>query len=117
MENEFEWDENKDVLNYQKHHLHFEDVIYVFADKYRLERADPKEEKKRKKERRKTIGKVGDVVFVAFTERKSKIRLISARLATAHERRLYYGNSDFTAEGWECALRGNIGQNQRCGQI
>lgn len=36
MENEFEWDENKDVLNYQKHHLHFEDVIYVFADKCRL---------------------------------------------------------------------------------
>ena len=104
MENEFEWDENKDVLNYQKHHLHFEDVIYVCADKYRLERADPSVGNNGREDRWQTIGKVGDVVFVAFTERKSKIRLISARLATAHERRLYYGNSDFTAEGWECAL-------------
>ena len=28
------------------------------------------------------IGKVGDILFVVFTERKERIRLISARLAT-----------------------------------
>lgn len=36
------------------------------------------------------IGKVGEILFVVFTERKEKIRLISARLATEKERRLYY---------------------------
>lgn len=36
------------------------------------------------------IGKVGDILFVVFTERKEAIRLISARLATSAERRLYY---------------------------
>ena len=36
------------------------------------------------------IGIVGDVLFVVFTERKENIRLISARLATDAERRLYY---------------------------
>ena len=36
------------------------------------------------------IGKVGDVLFVVFTERKETIRLISARLATNAERDLYY---------------------------
>ncbi|NDO51196.1 BrnT family toxin [Lachnospiraceae bacterium MD335] len=36
------------------------------------------------------IGKVGDVLFVVFTERKDTIRLISARLATNVERGLYY---------------------------
>ena len=36
------------------------------------------------------IGKVGDVLFVVFTERKETIRLISARLATNAERELYY---------------------------
>ena len=36
------------------------------------------------------IGCVGDVLFVVFTERKDNIRLISARLATESERRLYY---------------------------
>lgn len=34
--------------------------------------------------------KVGDVLFVVFTERKETIRLISARLATNTERELYY---------------------------
>ena len=36
------------------------------------------------------IGKVGDLLFVVFTERGENIRLISARLATESERRLYY---------------------------
>ena len=36
------------------------------------------------------IGRVGDVLFVVFTERKEAIRLISARLATDAERELYY---------------------------
>lgn len=36
------------------------------------------------------IGKVGDILFVVFTERKDTIRLISARLATNAERSLYY---------------------------
>ena len=33
---------------------------------------------------------LGEVLFVVFTERKESIRLISARLATSAERRLYY---------------------------
>ena len=36
------------------------------------------------------IGCVGDVLFVVFTERKENIRLISARVATETERRLYF---------------------------
>ena len=38
-----------------------------------------------------TIGIAGEVLFVVYTERKETIRLISARLATARERSLYYG--------------------------
>ncbi len=36
------------------------------------------------------IGMVGDVLFAVFTERSERIRIISARLATEAERRLYY---------------------------
>ena len=36
------------------------------------------------------IGRVGDVLFVVFTERKETIRLVSARLATNAEKELYY---------------------------
>ena len=42
------------------------------------------------KDRYIAIGCVGEVLFVVFTERKENIRLISARLATESERRLYY---------------------------
>ena len=35
-------------------------------------------------------GMVGNLLFVVFTERGENIRLISARLATESERRLYY---------------------------
>ena len=36
------------------------------------------------------MAKLGNVLFVVFTERKDRIRLISARSATDIERRLYY---------------------------
>lgn len=42
------------------------------------------------KDRYIAIGMVGDLLFVVFTERRENIRLISARLATENERRLYY---------------------------
>ena len=42
------------------------------------------------KDRYIAIGMVGDLLFVVFTERGENIRLISARLATENERRLYY---------------------------
>lgn len=101
MEMEFEWDDKKDALNYRKHRIHFEDAQYVFCDSNRLERLDSSAENDGTEERWQTIGKIGEVIFVAFTERKDRIRLISARPATAKERRFYNGTGDFTAEGWE----------------
>ena len=38
------------------------------------------------------IGMVDDMLFVIYTNRDEKIRLISAREATEQERRRYYGN-------------------------
>ena len=39
-----------------------------------------------------TIGSIGEILFVVYTERDSRIRMISARLATNKERRIYYGD-------------------------
>lgn len=39
-----------------------------------------------------TIGLAEEVLFVVYTERHPKIRLISARLATSKERSVYYDN-------------------------
>ncbi len=84
----FEWDENKNLINKQKHKISFETAAYVFDDPYYIEMFDF--EHSGDEDRYIAIGKVGEVLFVVFTERKDSIRLISARLATNVERSLYY---------------------------
>lgn len=84
----FEWDENKNLQNKKKHRISFETAAYVFDDPYYIEMYDF--EHSTDEDRYIAIGKVGDVLFVVFTEKKDCIRLISARLATDAERRLYY---------------------------
>ena len=84
----FEWDEEKDRLNRVKHGISFETASYVFDDVNYIEMYDF--EHSIDEDRYIAIGMVGDLLFVVFTERKEKIRLISARLATESERRLYY---------------------------
>ena len=57
------------------------------------------------------IGKVGDVLFVVFTERKETIRLISARLATNAEKELYY------VKEVEEAKKSPINFDEDCGEL
>ena len=84
----FEWDKEKDRINRAKHGISFETASYVFDDANYIEMYDF--EHSIDEDRYIAIGMVGDLLFVVFTERKEKIRLISARLATESERRLYY---------------------------
>ena len=88
----FEWDEEKNVLNKQKHKISFETAMHVFEDPEYIEMYDF--EHSAEEDRYIAIGKVGEVLFVVFTERKEFIRLISARLATEKERRLYYDQNN-----------------------
>ena len=91
MELKFEWDEEKDRMNREKHGISFETAAYVFRDKYYIEMYDF--EHSIEEDRYIAIGMVGELLFVVFTERGESIRLISARLATERERRLYYGQN------------------------
>ena len=84
----FEWDEEKDRINQIKHGISFETAAYVFADAHYIEMYDF--EHSIEEDRYIAIGMVGDLLFVVYTERGENIRLISARLATESERRLYY---------------------------
>lgn len=86
----FQWDEEKARLNFQKHGVTFETAAKVFLDENRIEIFD--DTHSTEEERYITIGLAGDVLFVVYTERRTGIRLISARLATPRERRAYYGN-------------------------
>ena len=85
----FEWDEDKNTINKQKHKISFETAIHVFDDLDYIEIYDF--EHSSYEDRYIAIGRVGDILFVVFTERGGNIRMISARLATEAERRLYYG--------------------------
>ena len=85
---EFEWDETKNQKNIEKHGISFEIASYVFEDYDAIEIYD--DIHSQDEDRYIIIGMVGDILYVVYTMRKEKIRLISARLADKDERRLYY---------------------------
>ena len=73
----FEWDENKNEYNRQKHNISFEEAQYVFSDSNRIIAKDL--EHSEGEERYYCFGKIGEnVATVRFTYRKSKIRIIGA---------------------------------------
>ena len=86
----FEWDEEKAKINLRKHGIPFETAAKVFLDENRIEIFD-EEHSNINEDRYITIGMANEILFVVYIERQPNIRLISARLATARERGLYYG--------------------------
>ncbi len=86
---EIVWDDKKAEINIRKHGVHFEDAALIFLDDYRYEEFD--EFHSDYEDRFKTVGKVGSILVVIYTEREEKIRLISARRANKDEEAKYYG--------------------------
>ena len=87
----FEWDKAKNRLNRVKHGIDFATAALVFGDEERLELFD--EIHSDFEERYITIGAINGIVtvlFVVYTERSDRIRIISARKANEAERRIYY---------------------------
>lgn len=86
----FEWDDEKRLLNIRKHGIDFVAVIPVFDDPNALEAFDNKNSVD--EDRYQIIGMARPgVVFVAYTERDNDgtIRIISARRAEKREIALY----------------------------
>ena len=88
----FEWDSEKARINKRKHQVSFKTAANVFFDDNRIELRD--EEHSDDEDRWQVIGKVDDILFVVYTDREDRTRIISARKANRNERRIYYGNSD-----------------------
>ena len=84
-----EWDENKNRQNIKKHGISFQTAALVFADEERIEYLDRLHSQD--EERYVVLGCVQGVLYVVYTMRDEYARLISARMATAYERRIYYG--------------------------
>ena len=99
-----EWDDDKNETNKREHEgLSFELAQFVFADPNRIERMDQSENNISGEERWQTLGKAGKVLFVVYTERREKKRIISARLANKAERKSYHGNYQIDSKGWSKA--------------
>ena len=101
--NGIEWDEAKNILNILEHDLSFATAQYVFADPERLKRFDQSEDNISGEERWQTLGKVGAVLFVVYTERGENKRIITARPADKTERRSYNGYYHIDGKGWSKA--------------
>lgn len=84
----FEWDEEKNKSNINKHSIDFADAQFVFLDPCYWEIYD--EEHSISEERWRIIGKVKEVLVVIVTIRGDVMKIISAREATPLERKAYY---------------------------
>jgi uncharacterized DUF497 family protein len=85
----FEWDRKKAKQNYEKHNVSFEEAATVFEDTLSLTINDPLHSDY--EQRYIIIGESirGRLLIVVHTEIGNKIRIISARVATKHERKIY----------------------------
>ena len=85
----YEWDAHKSAKNIQKHAVTFEEAATVFDDPMFVTVVDA--EHSTDEERYITIGlsKQGRLLMVAHTDRRERIRIISARKATRKETKFY----------------------------
>jgi len=83
----YEWDPNKAKSNYKKHGVRFADAVGAFED----ENAITIEDEHKGEDRFITIGRdfLSRILVVVYTFRDIVIRIISARKATARERKMY----------------------------
>jgi uncharacterized DUF497 family protein len=84
---QFEWDPEKARLNRKKHGVPFEEAVTVFYDPLSATFEDA--DHSVGEQRLITVGfsSRGRLLFVSHTERGEVLRIISARPATAHERK------------------------------
>ena len=98
MDNEiqFEWDENKNLSNQEKHNVSFEEASSVFYDYEGLVIPDP--DHSEDEDRFLLIGtsRYANVLTVVHCIRQSDtvIRIISARRSTKKEEKTYYNRRD-----------------------
>ena len=86
---EFEFDPVKAAQNFKKHKVSFEEAASIFGDAMELTFADPDHSMGEVRWLSFGISSRGRVLAVIYTERRGKIRLVSARVATKHERKIY----------------------------
>jgi uncharacterized DUF497 family protein len=89
IDDEFEWDDEKAAQNLRAHGVAFDAAREVFRDRFAV--AMPDMRKDYGEERYRAVGMAQDrLLFVAYTMRGERIRVISVRYAEPWERRMYH---------------------------
>lgn len=88
----FEWDENKNKINIQKHGISFEEARTVFYDTEAIVIDDPDHSEKEERFIILGISRKANLLVVCHCYRASEtiIRIISARKAARTETKQYY---------------------------
>jgi uncharacterized protein len=86
---QFEWDPKKASANQRKHGVSFQEAATVFGDSLAITFADP--DHSFDEDRYLTFGlsRLGRLLVVSHTFREDRGRIISARLTTREERKIY----------------------------
>ncbi len=85
----FEWDVRKAESNFEKHGVRFSETGPVFEDDFAITIADDVTDPNEQRFVSMGMGVKGRILVVVYCYRGRNIRIISARLAEAHERSQY----------------------------
>lgn len=85
----FEWDPNKASSNLRKHKISFDEASTALSDPMAATGADPDHSIGEFRYITFGISERGRLLVVAHTEQSETIRIISARLASKRERKIY----------------------------
>jgi uncharacterized DUF497 family protein len=86
---EFEWDPDKAARNLAKHNVSFQEAATVFGDPLALTFFDPDHSDDEDRFLTWGVSERGRLLIVSHTDRDDRTRIISARAATAKERKAY----------------------------
>jgi hypothetical protein len=86
---EFDDDPVKAARNLKKHKISFEEAASVFGDSLSYTFADPDHSTGEERWLMFGLSRMNRILAVIYPHRGRKYRIISARLATKHERKIY----------------------------
>jgi uncharacterized DUF497 family protein len=86
---QFEWDDNKAIMNKHKHGITFEEATTAFGDGLSITISDPLYSESEERFILIGLSKKHSILVVVHIERKETIRIISARKATKKEQKFY----------------------------
>lgn len=85
----FEWDPEKASINERNHGVRFEEAATTFMDPLSITIFDPDHSDEEDRFVLMGLSDQRRLIVVVHTDRREKIRIISARLATRRERQTY----------------------------